>query len=310
MAEESTLSAELVITALLGEDALGLSHETWTEVVAAAEAITVSRGELLFRAGDPHRYLFLLTRGRIEVSHTEHPPWIYAGRRFIGPVALTEGAILSRTGTALTESHLVRVPLDVWLDLLEESAALADTAIGWMAKDIAALLAKAPGSLDFPHRVRSREWVAPDDELDRVERLLFLHEASVLGMAGVQALVDLAESAREIKLEPGAELEDAGDRIGVVISGELAMTDPTGVVRARFLAGAVPSFAMSREDLGSVWKTRATTPSRLLAIRRDRWADALEEHFGLVRALLASFGGEHTRLLEMIAEAEGSVVLE
>jgi CRP-like cAMP-binding protein len=137
----------------------------------------------------------------------------------------------------------------------------------------------------------------PDGELHLLERLLTLEASRPFERAGMQPLLRLARAATERRLAEGETLVREGDAAGhcfVVVSGTVTLerADLAAPFGPAALVGAYAGFGQA------LWPgtVRALGAARVLAIRYDDLYDVMEDHFDLVRSVMAFLALERERL--------------
>jgi CRP-like cAMP-binding protein len=116
------------------EGARDVGVQALADLAAASEEIALKEGDLLFDVGDSHSNLFLVAAGAIEAARRE--PDIV---RRHGPGELVGGAaaLCERIGLwgarATTATRIVAVPIEAWLDMMEEHAELAESVMSILA---------------------------------------------------------------------------------------------------------------------------------------------------------------------------------
>ena len=113
--------------------------------------------------------------------------------------------------------------------------------------------------------------------LDPVGRISFARGAPLLGDINLTLLLEILRSAEEVKLEAGHSLWQRGDverDLALVVEGELQLDD-----------------LLATEAV--TWGVRASVPSRVLRVPRERYIDVVEDDFDagmhLLRYLAARF---------------------
>ncbi len=293
----SRLTLELFLSAIGGSSG---TVEPWVaeRLTAILEQEDVRAGERIFTAGDPPDHLFLVRQGRLELLRDgQH------GEIVVAPCALGMSDALaerprSHTARALVPLQLVRVRVDAWLELLEDSFELTRMAVLRLARGVAALEEKrlASGGESAPVR-----WIgldSTDAKLDVIERLAVLMQAVPLRGSGAQPISDLASLCEEVSLDAGKglfEQDTEGDRVFVLVDGRVEATreSPHAVWRGgpgQVVCG-MAAFAGSARN----WRAQAVTRVRALVFRVDDWFDILEENFEMVRTTLATLAVEMDR---------------
>jgi CRP-like cAMP-binding protein len=164
----------------------------------------------------------------------------------------------------------------------------------------------------FPEPAPADVLGLPEGPLDWIERTLVFTEVPLLRGAGVQSLTALAANAEELRFGAGEMLAEAGrhrERLFVVAEGLFEGWRERPDVAARFGPGSIVLGAAAVGEQGLAWSARALTGGRVIALGIEDWFDELEDHFEAIRAALGVYATERERLLDLLAEREGGLVL-
>jgi CRP-like cAMP-binding protein len=105
------------------------------DLAAASDEIVLKDGDVLFEPGDSHSHLHLVAAGGVATSRRE--PDVL---RHYGPTQLVGGAaaLCDRIdfweARATTRTRIVAVPMEAWLDMIEEHVELADAVMSVLAR--------------------------------------------------------------------------------------------------------------------------------------------------------------------------------
>jgi CRP-like cAMP-binding protein len=284
--------------------------ESWVtdRLVSLLEEDDVRADEVLFSVGDTPDFLYFMREGRVRFSRQGERPRELEGRHVFG---LSDGLLdrsRKRTASAATNLHLMKVRIEAWLELLDDSFDLARASILELAGSVAELedrldakkedrgpLAPQPPVKAFPR--------VPGGHLNVIERLALLMDVPVLRGGGVQPLSDLAVASQEFRFERGETILDRGaprDRIVLVVEGEIeARRSGSDLVR-RAVAGEIVCGAAAFGEAAPFWAALGSKPGRALAFRVDDWFDLMEEHFDMVRSALAAMSSRREELLDQL----------
>lgn len=285
--------------------------DTWVmdRMTSLVEEEDVEAGKRLFARGEPPEYMFFLRDGRVRLEREGAGVWLLHGRAVVGAF----DALLDRphTRTAVAETHLqlLKLRVDQWLDLLENSFALARAAVANSVATVSAAEARLWATQAQPRGTVLAPTVALGAEpLAFIERLALLADTPLFGGAGIQVLVEIADAIEEQAFEPGEPLFERGKGLGrafLALEGE-AVGDGghEGHAPVRFgpgsLIGGVAS--LGQPILG--WQARAVTRVRTLSLRLEDWFDDMEEHFDLVRSALSTLALMREALLDDLSAAQ------
>ncbi len=308
------LSRELFMAAFGGARPDG--NKVWSQnwvtdrLASLLEEEDLHAGQVIYYAGDPADYLYMVRNGRIRMSRPGSGSWIYEGRWVIGSFDVLLDRPRTRTATALSDFTIMRVRAESWIELLEDSFPIARMAFINMSHNVAQLEESVPVAW-LDQEAVPPPIPLPKGRLSLVERLAVLLEAPRLRGAGVQTLADLAAVAEEVHFEPGQVILPRNvprDRVYYTIEGEAVANRRNPDIERTFRSGqAVCGAACVVEP---AWEARAATPLRALAIRVEDWFDLMEEHFDIVLASLGSLAEERLKIMERMADERGDILMK
>jgi CRP-like cAMP-binding protein len=287
--------------------AFGISvdaSESWVtdRLTALLSEELASAGETLFSAGDPPEFYYFLREGKVKLVRDGSAPWTCEGPSVFGMSdALLERPRL-RTAVAETSIHAMKVESESWIELLEDSFALARAAVIGSVRTVAALEQRlwASGGL----RPRTSVPTHPTGmQLDTIERLAMLTDVPLLRGVGVQVLSYLATNADILAFERGDRLTErgkAGGRILLLLEGQVAATREGPTVRWQGGAGDIVCGTAAFGDPILAWEAHAESAGRALTFRAADWLDLMEEHFEMVRMTLGALSLDREELLERL----------
>jgi CRP-like cAMP-binding protein len=266
----------------------------------------VLSGETLFAEGEAPECFYFLREGRIQLVREGSAPRTAKGPAVVGMSDALLDRPRSRTAIVLADTRIMRVRIDDWVELLDDSFELTRASILSSARRVALLEEQLLDMGIVPWTTSGGVSQAAGPRLGVIERLAALMDALPLRQAGVQTLSDLALVADELTFEPGDVLFDRGakrDRVFLVVQGEVAATRRPSDVEWTFGPGHIVCGAAALSDVSCAWGASAKSRVRALAFRTEDWFDLMEEHFDLVRSALAGLVLERERLLELVARS-------
>jgi CRP-like cAMP-binding protein len=281
-------------------------------MASVLEDQALEEGHVLFKAGDPPEFLYLMRDGRIRMTLEGGAPLTFQGRWALGGFEVLTDHAYRRTATALASFRIQRLPADAWLELLEDSFEMARSMLENAARTLTHL-EEILGNDGTGDVVAPAPPPLPEGVLTIVERVAVFADIAALRGAGIQTLADLAALADEATFERDEVLVAGGetpDRAYVVVDGQVEATRRSPDIVRRFGPGTLVLGAPSIAGLAAGWETRAKSRARALSFRLEDCVDLMEEHFDMVRSVLASLGMERERLLDTIAARSGGLVLE
>jgi CRP-like cAMP-binding protein len=280
-------------------------------MTSVIEEEDVEPGKRLFAAGEQPEFIFFVQDGRVRLERDGSNPWIFEGRSVIGVFDALLERPHPRTAVAETKLHLLKLRAEHWLALLEDSFGLARAALANSVATVSALERRLWASQSQPMGVAA---VHPQIEspLAFIDRVAILAETPLVRSAGIQVLVELAESVEELTFQPGDELFKRGEGANgalLVLEGNVVAerTDPD--LEVLFGPGTLVGGVASLGDPIAAWQARATTQVRVLSMRTEDWLDLMEEHFDLVRSALSALALRREAILDELAEKSAELRL-
>jgi CRP-like cAMP-binding protein len=282
----------------------GFSHLAPAEVAALAEPTRrrfFPAGAVLARAGDPPRSLHFVTDGEVRVSRHGHALGQFGPRSTVGGLAVIARDPDTPEIVAIRDAVTYEMMTDDLEDMFEDNFGVLLAvlrAIASASLDARRQLGPAAGFRQDGHSAR-----CPARALDLVERIFFLRKTIVFARSRIEALAQLARSARELRLEAGSVLWRAGDpSAGVVfpVCGSVRATTPEGqefLFRGGASLGGLDMIAGERR-----WYTAEIVDSLVgLELDAELFLDVLEDHHEMAREFLAALARELISLQEQLA---------
>lgn len=305
-ANEVAIEHQLVVRSLMGQAFGGAS---------AARLAGLSReqffpsGTVIYRAGDPARFVYFILDGRVDLTVEGRDPWTFTDRGVFGILDAELERPHVRTARALSDVRVIALRAEDWQDLVEDTFDFTRRRISRNTADLLRRgLAIRPhaGFEQTKEAYRAEERLAPNatrDAADPFARLLVLHLTDLFERAGIQSLIRLARGAVERDLTPGETIAEEGEPAAallVVADGSVTISRREPAISAVFGAGrVVGGYAGLGHERWPV-TARAREPSRVLAIRYEELFDVMEDHFDLVRSVMAFLAAERERLQTIV----------
>jgi CRP-like cAMP-binding protein len=277
------------------------TFEPWVtdRLTSILEEEEVAAGDCIYAAGEPPDHFYFVRQGRLELVYDGKPPETINGPRAFGMLDALVERPRSHSAYARMPLHLLRVRVDAWLELLEDSFELARMSVLGLTRAVAVLeeRAWAGGRHVTPAAPAPQRDGGP--KLDIVERVALLMDVPPLRGAGVQPLSDLATASEELSFAAGEHLfvrNAHPDRVFVLIDGSVEAHREDPALSRQDGPGQVVCGIGALAGRGADWEACAVTRVRALAFFIDDWFDVMEENFEMVRATLAALAKEHERL--------------
>jgi CRP-like cAMP-binding protein len=277
--------------------------ETWVidRMTSVVEEEDVEAGKRIFARGEQPESIFFTREGRLRLERDGASPWLFEGRTVIGVFDALLERPHARTAIAETDLHLLKLRVDYWLELLEDSFGLARAAVGNSVITVARVEARRWAGQAAPRGAVIAQVAPVEGPLAFVERLAVLAEVPLLRGAGIQVLVELADQMEEVTFEPGETILERGNWRGealLVLQGEAEGSRLDPGLRVVFGPGTFVGGVASLGEPVLAWEARAITRVRALAMKLEDWFDLMEEHFDLVRSALADLALQREAILD------------
>jgi CRP-like cAMP-binding protein len=297
--QAARVAREVVLSTLAGRagDTKALAWE-FQRVSAAMQDLHLEAGGVVFREGAPPVYQYFIVDGEVTLSSPNKPEMIFGPRSVVGAIDTFFDRPLSYTATVTRKAHLLRIRIDDWLDVMEDSMALSRMFITNLAAGLNQLRLRPPPLGGFDDLPPSSAVSDRPPRLHLVDRVLLLRGVPVFAHASVQTLTSLAKLATVVHAEDDELLAPRGEpkrAMLIVVSGEVTATREAPALTGRFGPGVLVCGALAVMDLAE-YEFRARGRARVLAIARDDYVDFMEEHFGLVRSTARALLEERLRL--------------
>jgi len=266
-----------------------------------AKETTHAPGAVVCSAGEPHSHLYIVTRGKLEVTKEGAPSWILEDQGTIGLLDVLLQQPRTHTVTAVTEVHLLQIVADEYLDLLEDHFEFMTKFMLGTANDLHEMSLSLPPDGGFPVLPAPTPGVtgALPEPMNLAQKLAVLRDAPAFRGANMQALVRLAGLAHEHRLNEGETLFRRGDAVGkffLVARGIVEARREAPVLVARFGRGDLVCGYGALGQADDHYFATARSPVAAFSFREEEFFDVMEEHFELSRSVLGAIATEVERL--------------
>jgi CRP-like cAMP-binding protein len=301
-------SRELFLAVLTG----GAPLETWVidRMTSVVDEEDVPAGKRLFAEGEPPESIFFIREGRLRLERDGASAWLFEGRTVVGVFDALLDRPHARTAIAETDLHLLKLRVDYWLELLEDSVGLARSALRNSVITVASLEARRWAVQEAPRGTVVAPVPHLSGSLAFVDRLAVLADVQMLRGAGIQVLVELAEMMEEVTFEPGETIFERGSPRGevlLVLEGEAEGNRLDPGLRVVFGPGSVVGGVASLGEPVVAWEARAITRVRAFSMKLEDWFDLMEEHFDLVRSALSEMALQRESILDDLSTGKGEL---
>lgn len=278
--------------------------EVASRIVQVLTDVRAKAGTVLFRRGDETRNALFIVAGQVDLIDEEGDEISFDPGSIIGILDLNIGRPRQRTAVARTDVHLLEMPYDAWVEILEDNpeySARARRVVAGGLHDILLTLAPDAG---FGEPARREPFAT-----DPVSRIMALRSSRTFGRARVQTLADLSARGQLVRADAGELVAPPGrelDRVFLILKGGVEVERRLSpVVRARFGVGELvlgPS-AFSGA-LGRYAVTALEPDTTLLALEHNDIDDVADDHYDLVKSIMRQISIERDRLQGLRAKRE------
>jgi CRP-like cAMP-binding protein len=282
------------------------------QLVALVRDAVFLKGSVLFRSGEPADRVFILTEGRVVLTMPGASSWRFASGAGLGILDAVLSRPYARTATAETDVRALEVATEDYFDFLQDNIELGET----LVTTFATALHKAVLALPEPElllRSMGPSLLAEGERgLSMVERLLLIRRMRPFQRASVQAQVSLAQHAREVRVAAGEVLFREGDDstvLWMIARGTVELQRRNPPIKVSRAPGDLVEHYAELCTGTRAFTAIASSDAVLLQLDREDLLDRMEEHFDLVKSLLAFLAGEREKLNEALATDRRSLLL-
>lgn len=256
------------------------------------------KGSLLLAEGEAVPAVYLIVEGLVEVSRRGRVIGTVAADNGIGGLGLLAGDPYGVDARALEDTLTLELEADLMFELFEDRFAI----LHHLLRDLCRQMIDQYRDLRISPAdiVPPRAAVAPERELDLVERIFFLRGLLPFRKAGINALAEVSRALTQIQFEPGTVLWREGEAapgVFLVMHGSLRCRGSSGLDFAAgpgFPLGALEAVAESPRWFEAVAETRVAG----LQGPVETLIDVLEDNFDLARNYMAGMAQGLIRILE------------
>lgn len=270
------------------------------QIVAAVREVFFEAGTVIYREGETADHIYVLASGAVTLSTDGAEPWNFGPGSVFGIMDAELSRPHSRTALVVKESRALIVSTEDWFDIVEDNFELSR---GRIVANATGLVERGLGVHGGFQAFEGQPVPATNRALNRFERMLLLRHCPLFETAGVQPLITLARLARVRSFSAGDVVFRQGASINsllIVAEGAVELTRDDPAIQAMFgpesLVGAYSAMAALRPADAS-----AAVDSLLLEIDAEDLYDVTEDHFDLLRSILAYLAHERERLQRLDA---------
>jgi CRP-like cAMP-binding protein len=201
-----------------------LSEHAMLLMVEHARVRSFPDGALALEEGH-FEHVHVVTSGRFEVTRKGLPVTTVTAGGAIGAISAMARDSHGVTARAVAPSRTLEVPIDVFVDVNEESFPVLRVGLRVFSRQL--IEARGHYTLEVLPGRPSRP--PPPRELSLVERVIELSETGLFSGWNANAIFDVAHTAHEVRLAPGQPLWRAGERADStfhLVSGSITCREP------------------------------------------------------------------------------------
>jgi CRP-like cAMP-binding protein len=291
------------------------SIDAWAidRLTSILEEWEVHPGQTLYTAGGPVDFIYFMEHGEVRCARDNGPSWTAKGRWVLGGYEAIGDRPATYTATAARYFRAMRVPSLDWMDMLEDSSQLAQSAVVNAARTVVQMEERIPmGAPASASEASTLPFSDPAGILSLVERLALLLDVRMLRLAGVQTVADLAAVSQQMSVASGDlvfERDAVHEHLIRIVEGEVVAECAARSTVRCYGPGDLICGAAILGGVAGPWQARALAPTRGIAVPVEAVFDMMEEHFDLVRSTFAALGARRELLLERLASESGDLVL-
>ena len=240
-----------------------------------------AQGSVLLREGEPISAVYLVVDGVVRCARRGRP----LGDLGPGDGAVGGFAVFARDGDgmearALTDVLTLEMETDTILEILEDRFTITQHVLRQVSGVLVDLLVHNPALLGAVPKV-PRHAAIPEQDLNLVERLLFLRQSPVFEATSLNALAVMSRSMEERSFAAGETVWRTGDPSGyvmMIVSGSVVAETADG---GRFTLGPGTPLGAVESQAGRPRWYDAVAQTRLVALRGDvqKLIDVMEDNF-------------------------------
>jgi CRP-like cAMP-binding protein len=280
------------------------------QLLAIARHADFDDGEHVFERNAPVASVFLVTQGEVELVLDGQPSWKFINSGGIGFLDLMIARPYSRTAIARGEVRTLEIDASDFRDYMQDHADACHRILSLLSGRMFEEMIASPAALGLLAGTPTAGTETDDPKL--VDLLLLLQRVPAFSRATVQALANLAQSARVVKLAAGDVIAPAGkpsETLSILLRGEAELVHPDGRVHVRRKPIDFVAHVGELTVLPRPMTTRAAVDSIILQIDREELLDRLDEHFELVQSLFIHVAIHQEAFNDVASAAGGAIAL-
>ena len=285
-----------------------LSSEQIARMAGVADEVQFEAGETIYEPGNVPSSFYVIASGTVDLQRTDGPVQTFGAPESMGFVEMFAEA--SNTGAvAATDMITLRFSRQDLLEVFEEDFELLQNSIFNMAKYHLSLLRQVIGG------TRRGDWeqvveIPEGRPFDLLERLIMIRQGDLFSAVGLEAVVMMATSMKEVHWSAGDVLWEPGDPSGamfIIVTGEVEAHldgDESFHAGPGYPLGNLESLAHQPR-----WY-RPVAQKDIIALRADHetFFDVMEDDFEVAETYLKAMATGILSAQEAVIRAGGKVV--
>jgi CRP-like cAMP-binding protein len=263
-------------------------------------------GSVLMREREPISSVYLIVDGLVHCSRHGRPLGdVGPGDGAVGGLAVFARDVDGMDARARTDVLCLEIETDTLVEILEDRFAIAHQVLRFISTLLLGVLMRHPRLLAGA-QVVPRHPAIPDQDLNLVERLLFVRQSPAFAQTSLNALAALSRAMVEVSFPAGTTLwqdQEPAGTVLLIVSGSVSAVFPSG---ERFSLGAgMPLGALEAQAGRPHWYT-AIAETKVVALRGDiqGLVDIMEDNFPMTLDTLAVLSRWLLAVLERTSDGD------
>lgn len=209
----------------------GVSTPALAALAAHATPVRIAKGQRIAAEGQPVLDLYFVMEGELATYRSGKPLGAFGPRSVVGALASFAREVDGFECTATRDTVALALHAEEVLEIFEDHFEMMHAVLRALSRESIDTRLRLQPHAGFSNELRAA-MSCPDRPLDLVERLFYLRKVFSQGTMRLDALAEVARTAREVRYPRGTRLWSAGDR------SEQMLTLLCGVISARAQSGS------------------------------------------------------------------------
>lgn len=265
------------------------------------------RGTVLFERGSTPKTAHFVVSGEVTYQGVDdEEDMTFGPGSLIGILDLNIGRPRARTAIISQDAHLLELPYDQWLEVMEDFPDYTSTARRIVSRGLhEIMLTLAPdGGLSGLSKAS-----APPNDCEIVSRMVMLRRTRAFETASMQAVADIADRGEILRPDPGEMLVRPGGKVRVfmVMQGTVHVerrVAPT--LRASFGPGQLVLHGAAFSNALADYAVVCGPHTAVFAVDQADIDDVSDDHFDIARSVLRGLSTDRDQLMSIRAKSPAS----